>query len=232
MGKIKMLLKYYLVIFIIVFFLSLIFLSILNKKAMPILINYAKVQTKRIGMEVLRDVGTNEINNLIKDKKLFEIKESKNGEIESIDFNTEIINEALSVASDNVQKRLEETEKGIKLPDEMYLDILDKSFKKGIVYQIPLGVISGSAFFYNIGPKIPVKIKYSGNVGLDAKSKVSEYGINSALIEIYIKIQVTQRTILPFTSDDVKLSSDVPIIMKIIKGNVPNYISKDLPANE
>ncbi len=226
MGKIKMLFKkVYQLVFIFLFVFSIIFLIILNKKAMPAIMSYANVQTKKIGIEVLRSAGTKDINELLKGKELFIITKNNDGEIESIDFDTGIINDALIVVAKNVRKRLKEIEKGKNLPDEMYSDMLDKSLKKGIIYEVPVGVIFSNSFLSNIGPKIPVKIKYSGNVGLDVKTKVKEYGINSALIEVYIYVEVTQRTILPFQSKDVKLTSEIPVIMKVVKGGVPNYIS-------
>ena len=107
----------------------------------------------------------------------------------------------------------------------MYSDVLDNNLKNGIIYEVPIGVVFGNSFLSNVGPKIPVRIKYSGNVGLDVKTKVKEYGINSALIEVYIYVEVTQRTILPFQSKDIKLTSQIPVIMKVVKGEVPNYIS-------
>lgn len=188
--------------------------------------NYANVQTKRIGIEVLRSCGTKEVNELINESELFKIIKNNNGEIESIDFNTSVINEALVIVAKNVRKRLKEVEQGKNLPDEIYDNILDKSMKKGIIYEVPVGVVFGNAFLSNIGPKVPVKIKYSGNVGLDVKTKVSEYGVNSALIEVYIYVEVTQRTILPFQSKDVKLTSEIPVIMKVVKGSIPYYLSK------
>ena len=81
---------------------------------------------------------------------------------------------------------------------------MDKKLKNGIIYEVPVGVVFGNSLLSNIGPKIPVKIKYSGNVSLDIKTRVSEYGLNSALIEVYVLVEVTQRTILPFQSKDIK----------------------------
>lgn len=215
----------YVLIFMFLIIFSVLFLTILNKKAMPIIMNYANVQTKRIGIEVLRSCGTKDINKLLKDAELFKITQNNNGEIESIDFNTIVINEALIVVAKNVRKRLKEVEKGENLPDEIYSNTLDKSLKKGIIYEVPAGVVFGNAFLSNVGPKIPVKIKYSGNVGLDVKTKVSEYGLNSALIEVYIYVEVTQRTILPFGSKNIKLTSEIPVVMKVVKGSIPNYLS-------
>ena len=105
------------------------------------------------------------------------------------------------------------------------MDVLDKGLKKGIIYEVPIGVVFGNSFLVNVGPKVPVKIKYSGNVGLDVKTRVSQYGINSALIEVYIYVEVTQRTILPFSSKDIKLTSEIPVIMKVVKGSTPYYLS-------
>lgn len=226
MVKIKMLLKnVYVLIFIFVFIFSSLFLIILNKKALPAIMSYANVQTKRIGIEVLRNTGTEEVKKLIDENTLFNITKNNNGEIESIDFNTGVINESLAIIGKNVRDRLKEVEQGKNLPEEIYEETMDKSMKNGIIYEVPAGVIFGNAFLSNIGPKIPVKIKYSGNVGLDVKTRVSEYGLNSALIEVYIYIEVTQRTILPFQSKDIKLTSEIPVIMKVVKGNVPNYLS-------
>ena len=226
MGKIKMLFKnVYVLIFMFVFASTFIFLIILNKKAMPAIMNYASVQTKRVGIEVLRSTGTKEVNKLLNDSNLFITNKNESGEIETIDFNTGVINEALIIVSKNVRKRLKEVEEGKNLPDELYYDIMDKSMRKGIIYESPSGGVCNNAFLSNVGPKVPVKIKYSGNVGLDVKTKVKKYGINSALVEVYIYVEVTQRTILPFQSKDIKLTSEIPVVMKVIKGNAPYYLS-------
>ncbi len=214
----------YIIIFIFLIIFSTIFLIVLNKKAMPVIMSYASAQTKKIGIEVLRNTGIEELNEFLENNNLFVITSNNNGEIESIDFNTSVINEALVIIAKNVRKRLKQVEKGENLPDEIYENVMDKKLKNGIIYEVPLGVIFGNSIFSNIGPKIPVKIKYSGNVGLDVKTKVSEYGINSALIEVYVLVEVTQRTILPFQSDEVKLTSEIPIVIKVVKSSVPYYL--------
>lgn len=225
MGKLKLKIKnIYILILIFVLLFSLIVLIVLDKKATPIMMNYANVQTKKIGIEVLRNTGIKEINKNLKDKNLFVVTTNSSGEIESIDFDTMVINDTLIIVAKNVRKRLKEVEQGKKLPEEMYDDLLNKKLKKGIIYQVPFGVVFGNSFLSSLGPKIPVKIKYSGNVGLDVKTKVKKYGLDSALIEVYIYVEVTQRTILPFQTDDIKLTSEIPVVMKVVKGTIPNYL--------
>ena len=237
MVKIKMLFKNkYIVILIFILLFTLVFLNVLSKKAMPIIMSYASVQTKRIGIEVLRSTGIKEVNDSFKNIDMFDMKFNKNGEIETIDFNTPAINNALIIIAKNVRKRLKEVEEGKNLPEEIYSSTMNKKQKNGIVYEVPFGVMSGNSLLMNMGPNLPVKIRYSGNVGLDVKTKVKQYGLNSALIEVYVYVEVTQRTILPFQSKDIKLTSEVPVVMKIVKGNIPYYLSGtsssyDLPVN-
>lgn len=228
MGKIK---KANILAIIMCLIISIIYLSILSKKIMPSLMNYSKIQLKRIGMEVLRDAGSKEVNEYLEGKELFVVTKNKSDEIESIDFNTAVINNASNIVSENVQQRLNEIEKGINMPEELYFEAKHKKIKNGIIYMVPLSFISSNLILFDLGPKIPMRIKYSGNVGIDIKSKISKYGINSALIEIYLNVEVTQRVYLPFCSNDMKLDSQIPIIMKIIKGNVNNFNNHELLIN-
>lgn len=225
MNNIKKMVKnIYAFIFLIVIISSFILIYIINKIAMPIISDYAVIETKKVGIEVLRNTGIKEVNNKLKNKDFLVTTYNKNNEIETIDFNTKLINETMIEIAKNVRKRLKETEQGKNLPDEMYDNISSKKLKNGIIYEIPLGLVFNNAFLMNVGPKIPVKIKYSGNVGLDIKSRVKPYGINSTLLEIYVYIEVTQKAILPFKTRNIKLTSEVPIVMKLVKGSVPNYL--------
>ncbi len=226
----KNLKKKYLFLLISVIIATTILLNILNKRAIPILANYMEVQTKRMGIEVLRNTGSEELNKLLKNNKYYEIVKNNDGEIESINFDTTILNEALIIVSKNVRKKLNELEEGKNLPSEMFYNNLNKKIKNKIVYMMPIGIVFNNAFLYNLGPKIPVKIEYSGNVGLDVKTSVKAYGVNSALIEVYVYVEVTQRTILPFTSKDTKLTSKIPIVLKVVKGSVSNYMSNNNPS--
>ena len=208
----------------IILFLLFIFISSINKKVIPYVVNYTSVQTKKVAIEALKNTGLKEVNKIMKNNDN-SIKITKNikGEIESIDFDTTLFNEVLLTVSKSIRKKLENLEKGMELPNEMYKR-KDKRFRKGIIYEIPLMISSNNVFLANLGPRIPIKIEYSGNVGLDIKSRVKPYGINSALVEIYIYVEVTQRTVGPFYSDDVLLTSEIPVVIRLVKGSVSNGI--------
>lgn len=231
MGIIKKIIKNtYFRFLIIAFLISIVLIIILSKKAMPIIINYASVESKKISIEVLRNTGIKEVNKYLDDKELFDIVKNNNNEIESIDINAKVINETMSIISKNVVKSLN------KIENENSNNYFFKNKENKMIYEVPFGIVFNNAFLSNIGPKIPVEIKYVGNVGLDVKTRVKAYGMNSALIEVFVYVEVTQRSILPFLSKDVKLKSEVPIVIKVVKGSTPyylngNYGSYDLPIN-
>ena len=87
-----------------------------------------------------------------------------------------------------------------------------------MVFHIPLSAALNNNLFYSVGPKVPIKVKYKGSVSLDLKTKVKEYGVNSALIEVYVIVSVTQSAIVPMQSKDVNISSEIPIVLKVVKG--------------
>ena len=79
MGKIKNVFKnIYVLAFAFLIIFSTIFLIILDKKAMPSIMNYASVQTKRVGIEILRSVGIKDVSEFLEGKEVFSI--SKNNQ--------------------------------------------------------------------------------------------------------------------------------------------------------
>lgn len=221
---------------------SIILLSIiiyfytLNIKLTPIIIKYSNNKIKRLGIEVLRSVGLNEVNELIKNNELYTINKNNKEEIESITFNTSLLNEALLKIAKNSRKRLKEIELEQNFPEEFYLRTKSNKLRKGIIFEVPLGLASNNIFFNSFGPKIPIRVNYLGNVSLDVKSRVTNYGINNALVEIYIYIEVMQEVVIPFQIKEDIISSEIPIIIQVVKGNNMSYInglnnSYSLPLN-
>ena len=75
-----------------------------------------------------------------------------------------------------------------------------------------------------MGPKIPVKLSLIGDIVSNVNTKVTNYGINNALIEVSIYVQVESRVILPFITDTVIVETEIPVAMKLVQGIVPDYL--------
>ena len=67
---------------------------------------------------------------------------------------------------------------------------------------------------------------------METKTKVTNYGINSALIEISLETRIKEKVILPITSKEIQVTQSTPIAIKLVQGTVPNYYSNGINKSE
>ena len=206
--------------------ITIIVLKIISIRVSPILMNYAELETKKLSSIVINRAVNKQLANGMNIDEMFNIIKNDNGEIATIDFNPAIVNKVLNTTTNVVLINLKAIEEGnidfIELPDILISNDKDK-LKNGIIYEIPLGTITNSGFLSNLGPKIPIKLNIIGSVESNVKTNIKEYGINNALVEIYIRISVTEQINVPFISKRVTVTSDIPVALKAIQGSVPKY---------
>ena len=70
-----------------------------------------------------------------------------------------------------------------------------------------------------------------GDTVSNIKTNIQNYGINNALVEVFVNLQVRVNVILPFISKKVVVDSDIPIALKLIQGTIPNYYSNGISQN-
>ena len=70
-----------------------------------------------------------------------------------------------------------------------------------------------------------------GSIDSNVSTKLTNYGINNALVEISINISLEEQILLPFTLKTITVENSVPIVLKIIEGNVPKYYSNGMNGN-
>ena len=200
-------------LFIILFFviaLSIIIIIFLNKKVVPTYMSYSKSVMKRVVTNVINKTTTEvEIND-----DLFIVKETNSTETAS--FDPIVLNKIIASISNDVYDNL-------KLVENLDTDTLSKFNIDQNIFYIPTGIIFNSVMLNNLGPKIPVKLELVDSINSSVETKVTEYGINNSLIEVSVKVVATIRTILPMSSDDMEVQVVVPIAVKIIQGNIPEY---------
>lgn len=218
---------------LVVLILVAIFIGIIwlfwfsNKKITPIIMDYAEIQAGRIATLVINQAITKEVTEEIEIEDLFITIKDDNGELKSLDFNPIAVNKMLSMVTSNVQMYLRNLESGnldeIGLTNSSLSGYDIDKLRKGIIYEVPTGVVFDNSILYNIGPKIPVRLSLIGDIISNIDTKVTDYGINNALIEIIINISVVEQVMLPFASKKVTVSTNVPVAIKLVQGNVPEY---------
>ena len=163
-----------------------------------------------IGYEILDD-------DILKD--ILIINKNAKGEILYVDYNLE----KAYLVLDIVSTRLESLVSGLEQGE--FKDIRDNNIKTnehGLVLELPMFVASDYALMSNLGPKIYMKVNFVGSMLTNIKSKITEYGINNALEELYVTIKLSQELISPVTDDELSIEYDCLIASQVINGTVPN----------
>lgn len=228
-----------LIIIVLIIMLSLyVCFYVINEKITPVIMEYAEKEAKSLSMLIMNKAVSEVISNQIKIDDLFIIIKDNNGQVKSIDFNPIGTNKILNLTTNTVLENLKHIQNGdmdkLTFSKEIlnsYNEIEHSKLKKGVIFEVPIGVISRNSLLSNLGPKIPVRINLVGEIISSIKTNVTNYGINNAIIEVSVSFKMTQRTIIPFSNKDTEIALDIPIALKIIQGSVPNYYANGLTQN-
>ena len=217
------------IIIILILLLVCIFylLRLFNQKALPQLIEYSKMETSKIVSSIISSTLVEEVADNTNMEDLFITLKDNEGNIKSIDFNSSEVNKILIIASKEIEKNLKYLESGnvdkLKLNNNVLQDYDKEKLKKGIIYELPSGIIFNNILLNNILPKIPIKMNLIGNVYSKLTTDIESYGINNALIKVNIEVEAEVKILMPFVSTTGNIESTIPIVMKVIEGNVPSY---------
>jgi len=200
-------------------------LNFINTKVNPVLSEYAELESRKLTSIVINNSISKNISQNIDMDNLFIITKDENDNIKSIDFNPITVNKTLTDITKNIQNDLINIENGnIEVLEEKDLNKYDKNkLKEGIICEIPTGVIFGNSFLANIGPKIPVRFSLMGDIISHINTNVTNYGINNAVIQINIVLEIQQQVILPFLTNKINIKTSIPVAIKLVQGEIPNY---------
>ena len=205
---------------------SLVFIYYFNKVLGPGLVDCAHDEMERLTVLVMNNSFEKYLREHSLDDLLV-ISRNNNNQIELIQYNTKVMNEITSDIVAILEKDLyyltkgefEKLEFNLKNVTSDYYEM----FNDGILFTVSVGSVTGNRLLANIGPKIPLNLSVIGEVLAQLDTKVTEYGLNNALIEVFVDLEVNMVIHMPFLSKDIKVNNQVPLIMEIIQGKVPSY---------
>jgi len=232
--KVNILLKL-IVIIIICIFCSFLLIKYYSNNISPFFMTYAEDEIKRLTVLIVNDSVNSDFFDELEDDKIYNIIKDNSGEIQLITYNAKNVNIWLNSISIMIQNNLKAIENGniefLNLEGSFINDYDGSLLKEGIICEIPFGAFFNNSLISNIGPKIPVKFNLLGNVNTDLKTNVKEYGINNALLEIFIDVSIDMRVNLPFVSDKITIDSKIPISVKVIQGTIPDFYNGVLESS-
>lgn len=218
---------------ILALIVSTLYIDYIGKIFNPVLYKYVNKEVKRFITNVVNTSVNDIISNYSTDE-MFIIKKNNKQEIETIDFNTKKINVILKEINHNILTKIQKLEMG-EIKDLQVSNIFKegkyKKIKRGVLCELPLNVLKNNITLSNIGPTIPIKLSFSGNVKTKTKTTTKNYGINNIVVEVIVVVEINEQITMPTSSKETTLTIEAPLVLKIIQGKVPEYYETDLNGN-
>ena len=99
------------------------------------------------------------------------------------------------------------------------LELISSMGEQGI--SVPLGTITGIAFFSGKGPALKVYFTPVGSVQSAFNSKFVSSGINQTLYKVNLELTASVKLVMPGVAETIKVSAQAAIAESIIVGDVP-----------
>lgn len=198
----------------------------LGKLISPKLINIVKNNILYYDNLLVEEyVDTKELRGNLVDN-LISLDKNSNEEIMNIDINTAKAYELMA----NIVKEL----KG-KSNNYGDVDSYAKNKRGSMVLRYPIGLASSNILLNNLGYRIPLKLVLNSNVLTGIKTKVTNYGLNNALIEVYLKVSFVSNVIYFSMDEAVKSDYEILLASRMIMGRVPDmfngYLERNVESN-
>lgn len=164
-----------------------------------------------------------------------ELRDSYIEELITIDKNSkeEIVNIDINTSKSYIL--LKRIVNNLKNSNSTYRDMYAKNKKNYIVLRYPIGLISNNILINNLGYRIPIRLELNSNILTGIKSKVTNYGLNNALIEVYLRVKFTSNVVYFSLDDRVDNEYEILLASKMIMGRVPEmfngYLEKSIDSN-
>lgn len=193
--------KPYILVIITILIIFNLFLYIFDSRVLPNVLIKSESMVQAKAEDIINTTSMNIFNEKFNYGEMIIINKDNEGNINLIQANTVRLNELSSRIS-------------LKCNEE-----LQKMGEVGI--DVPVGWLTEKSIFYNLGPKINVKVEPIGNISINYESKFESAGINQTRHKIYLNISATVRTIVPLHSQEIEVKCEVPVAETIVVGKIP-----------
>ncbi len=194
-----------------------IYSSKVSKKASIL----ASEQIDEILYQFFNELITNDVINKSSVKDILEINKNEKGEILSVNYDLEKTYTILTDVTKVLKDALINLESG-KIDVSMYNKYLE-SGKNGLILKVPLFLGSDNIFITNLGPRIPIVVNFNETFLTNVKTKVTNYGFNNALLEVYITVEMQKLMITPLKKDNSKFHYNILVSSLVVNGSVPEF---------
>ena len=209
-------------------------LWIINIGIKPTLMAIAETRAKQIATYAVNiAVGKKEIREMEQEmnqsgangaNKLFIPHYDNNNNVDLITYNTVAMNQLNNRIVNDVSEYLRLIEEGkTPISNPTLGEVKADDSQLGLVDKIPLGQATNNVLLSNLGPNIPVKFQDVSNITTNTEHKIQPIPINNVYVQIFIRVTVQVKIVIPFEVKTVSVTSDIPVAEQIMRGDVPIY---------
>ena len=221
--------KFIFVVFFCVIVCAFILFNFYSQKVTSSVTVLVNQKIDKILYQFFSDLITDEVINEESVNNILEINMNSNDEIVSVNYDLEKTYKILTLVSDILKKGISNLENG-KIDVSVYDKYLS-SGDNGLVLSIPILLGSKNIFLNNLGPRIPVLINFNETLLTNIRTKVTNYGFNNALLEIYITVEMQKLIITPMKEEKEKFYYDILVSALVVNGSVPNFYGGTYETN-
>ena len=214
---------------IVITFLNIFFINYVSRDKIK---DYSTMLASKITKYTVNNAYVREKVNYYTDD-IYDVVKDDTNEIKNIVYDAGVVNELINSITERAYNMFNMLEYGDLSKINIRENILtsDLNSKDGIVMEVPSGVIFDNYLLASLGPKIPVKISLTGEFESYVTTDVVVYGINNAMVSIYINIKVSEQITMPFASQKITIENKIPIFMSLVNGSIPNYYISGFSKN-
>jgi sporulation protein YunB len=202
------------VVFILVLF-SVLTLMIAERRLAPVLRTWAEVRAMSLATRAINVAVEEMMAVSLSSTTMAHFVRDGDGNLRAIQYDMGEVNRVSSQATHKILQTLN------NLGEE--------------VFPIPLGQLTGLDFLASWGPGIPVRMIPVGGLTTTPVASFESAGINQTWHRVLLDIQVKMRIAVPLVSEDILVSTQVPILEEVFIGTVPTWYfagQENLLSNE
>lgn len=205
------------IILTLVLFFTSLFYQLYGVYSKDTILDVAKIKlndfmkvflSSNVGYDLIKDEG---IENVLV------INKNKDNEILYVNYDLDIAYKLLDVITKELENNIQELKTGNVNDTFLYQN------NEVLMLKLPFFIGSKNPLLVSLGPKIYVPLNFSGAILTNLKTEIKDYGLNNALVEMYVTIKINIDILYPYNKSKEEINYDVLIASSIINGRIPSF---------
>ena len=215
------------IIFIIILFIlfnTTFFVFYFSSRLGEVMLTAAERELYEItSMIVVNNITREKLNHVALDE-IIVVNLNPAGEVIDIDFRLDLAYEMLINLREDLDRAAFALKAGEVPPGTAVIN-------DELIIKVPFYAYTNNLLLMSLGPSIPVQVNLLEVIRGEISTSVSDYGINTVLIRVFLNLYITQSIILPIGREIMNIDFEILIASRVIQGRVPNLFPGQFGSN-